>query len=143
MPILNYTTKVDVYKTIGEIQSVLVKHGARKIMQDYDENGNISALAFSIETPCGVRGIRLPANTAAVLRVLEKQRVKCDRGQAERVAWRIVKDWVEAQMAIIEAEMVSMDEVFLPYMLDARGERTLYQAYKENQLLLEAERDTE
>lgn len=36
MSILNYTTKVDVYKTIGEIQSVLVKHGARKIMQDYD-----------------------------------------------------------------------------------------------------------
>lgn len=143
MPILNYTTKVDVYKTIGEIQSVLVKHGARKIMHDYDENGNISALAFFIETPYGVRGIRLPANTEAVLLVLEKQRVKCDRGQAERVAWRIVKDWVEAQMAIIEAEMVSMDEVFLPYMLDARGERTLFQAYKENQLLLGAERNVE
>ena len=29
MPILNYTTKVDVY-TIGAIQGTLVKHGAKK-----------------------------------------------------------------------------------------------------------------
>lgn len=136
MPILNYTTKVDVYKTIGEIQSVLVKHGARKIMQDYDEEGRISALSFAIDTPYGVKGIRLPANTAAVCRVLENQRVRCDYEQAERVAWRIVKDWVEAQMAIIEAEMVTMDEVFLPYMLDDTGQKTLYQAYQEKRLLI-------
>lgn len=30
MPILNYTTKVDVYTTIGAIQGTLVKHGAKK-----------------------------------------------------------------------------------------------------------------
>ena len=36
MPLLNYTTKVDIYTTIGEIQGCLVKHGAREIMQDYD-----------------------------------------------------------------------------------------------------------
>lgn len=30
MPILNYTTKVDVYTTIGAIQGALVKHGAKK-----------------------------------------------------------------------------------------------------------------
>lgn len=31
MPLLNYTTKVDVYTTIGAIQGQLVRHGARKI----------------------------------------------------------------------------------------------------------------
>lgn len=39
VPILNYTTKVDVFTTLGEIQAQLVKHGARKIMQDYDDSG--------------------------------------------------------------------------------------------------------
>lgn len=135
MPLLNYTTKVDVYTTMGAIQGQLVKHGARKIMQDYDGVGNISALSFLIDTPAGPRGIRLPANVDAVHAVLARQKVKCDREQAERVAWRIVKDWVEAQMAILESEMVQMDEIFLPYMIDNTG-KTLFEAYRSNQLAL-------
>lgn len=134
VPILNYTTKVDIYTTIGIIQGVLVKHGAKRILQDYDDNGHISALAFMIDTPSGTKGIRLPANVKSVYSVLQNQKVKCDWEQAERVAWRIIKDWLEAQMAILEAEMVQMDEIFLPYMLNEGGDKTLYQAYKENQL---------
>lgn len=137
MPLLNYTTKVDIYTTLGAIQGQLVKHGARKIMQDYDDDGNIAAISFLIDTPTGARGIRLPANVDAVMEVLHRQKVKCDRAQAERVAWRIVKDWVEAQMAILESEMVRMDEIFLPYMLNREG-NTLYQLYCKNQLMLEA-----
>ena len=136
MPLLNYTTKVNVHTTLGEIQAQLVKHGARKIMQDYDQAGHIVALTFSIETPAGTRGIRLPSNIAAVHKVLTRQKIKCDQEQAERVAWRIVKDWVEAQMAILESEMVQMDEVFLPYMVNERGQ-TFFAAYRDNQLRLE------
>lgn len=136
MPLLNYTTKVNVFNTLGEIQAQLVKHGAKKIMQDYDEAGRITALAFMIDTPLGPRGVRLPANAEAVHAVLLRQKVKCDRDQAERVAWRIIKDWVEAQMAIFESEMVQMDEIFLPYMIDRTGE-TLFQRYRNDQLLLE------
>lgn len=136
MPLLNYTTKVDVYATLGAIQGQLVKHGAKKIMQDYDDNGHITALAFMVDTPTGPRGIRLPANVDAVYTVLQRQKVKCDREQAERVAWRIVKDWVEAQMAILESEMVQMDEIFLPYMLNNSGQ-TVFEAYRNNQLALE------
>lgn len=88
MPIMNYTTKVDVFATLGEIQGQLVKHGAKKIMQDYDNDGHITALSFLIDTPNGPRGVKLPANVGAVRNVLTKQKVKCDRDQAERVAWR-------------------------------------------------------
>ena len=135
MPLLNYTTKVDVYTTLGAIQGQLVKHGAKKIMQDYDDHGHIAALTFLIDTPAGARGIRLPANVEKVHTVLHRQKVKCDREQAERVAWRIVKDWVEAQMAILESEMVQMDEIFLPYMVNNNGQ-TLFEAYRNNQLML-------
>ena len=136
MPLLNYTTKVNVFTTISEIQAQLVKHGAKRIVQDYDDAGHISALIFQIETPTGLRMIRLPANVDAVSKVLERQKVKCDLEQAERVAWRIVKDWVEAQMAILESEMVWIDEIFLPYMVNDKGQ-TLFQSYRQNQLLLE------
>lgn len=135
MPLLNYTTKVNTYTTLGEIQVQLVKHGAKKIMQDYDDQGHITALTFLINTPSGPRGVRLPANVDAVHKVLTRQKIKCDREQAERVAWRIVKDWVEAQMAILESEMVQMDEIFLPYMVNNNGQ-TLFESYRNNQLLL-------
>lgn len=135
MPLLNYTTKVDVYSTLGSIQAQLVKHGAKKIMQDYDDNGHITSLSFMVDTPVGPRGVRLPANVDAVHAVLARQKVKCDREQAERVAWRIVKDWIEAQMAILESEMVQIDEIFLPYMLNSSG-TTVFEAYRNNQLML-------
>ena len=55
MAIKNYTTKVDVYTSIGEIQGALARHGATKIMIDYD-NGKPQAIAFGIDTPAGPRG---------------------------------------------------------------------------------------
>ena len=78
----------------------------------------------------------LPANIEGVLKVFAKQKVKADREQAERTAWRNIRDWVLAQMAFVEAGNVEVDEVFLPYLTDGKG-RTLYQAYKDGQLLLE------
>lgn len=136
MPLLNYTTKIDVFTSIGQIQGMLVKHGATKIMQEYTEDGHISALSFMINTAEGPRGIKMPSNVQAVHAVLNKQKVKCDYEQAERVAWRIIKDWVEAQMAILESAMVQMDEIFLPYMVNKEGQ-TLFECYQNNQLMLE------
>lgn len=139
MAIKNYTTTISVNKTIGEIQGILSKHGATAIMTEYD-NGNVTGLSFKIMTPRGELGIRLPSNTDRVLQVLKNQKknntkVKDTFEQANKVAWRIIKDWVDAQMAILETEMVEMEQIFLPYVLNNKG-KTLYQEFKENQLLL-------
>lgn len=136
MPIKNYTTNVDVYTTIGSIQGCLVKHGAKKIMTDYDDEGRATGLSFLINTPTGQRGIRLPVNVDGVQKVLSKEKVKNNREHAEKVSWRILKDWVEAQMAILESQMVEIDEVFLPYMIDNSG-NTVYQLYQNRKLMLE------
>jgi hypothetical protein len=135
MPIKNYTTKVDVYQSLGEIQGALAKNGASKIMIDYDEKGNPVGVTFGINTPQGSLGFLLPANIEGVLKVFAKQKVKPDREQAERTAWRNIRDWVLAQMAFVEAGNVEVDEVFLPYLTDGKG-RTLYQVYQSGQLLL-------
>ena len=39
-------------------------------------------------------------------------------------------------MAILESEMVQIDEIFLPYMVNNAGQ-TLFEAYRNNQLMLE------
>lgn len=139
MAIKNYTTTINVNKTIEEIQEILSKHGATAIMTEYD-NGNVIGLSFKIMTPRGELGIRLPSNTDRVLQVLKNQKknntkVKNTFEQANKVAWRIIKDWIDAQMAILESEMVEMEQIFLPYVLNNKG-KTFYQEFKKNQLLL-------
>ena len=135
MAIKNYTTEVDVYKSLGEIQAALASHGARKIMVDYDGEGQPTGVMFAMETPRGPRGFCLPANVEGVRIVFARQKVKAKAGQAERTAWRNVRDWILAQMAIIEAGQVEMEEVFLPYLTDGRGQ-TLYQLYSSGKLAL-------
>jgi coenzyme F420-reducing hydrogenase beta subunit len=144
--LLNYTTKIEVSKTIAEIQDSLVKHGAKSIMANYTDQGTIEALSFMIVTPeKKVMAIRLPCDPNPVYKVLEKQyyenkipRKFVEKDQALRVAWRIVKDWVEAQMALLETQMVKMEQVFLPYAI-VRGGKTLFEAMKnDNFKLLEA-----
>lgn len=51
--------------------------------------------------------------------------------QAVRTAWRIVKDWVEAQMALVETQMVTTGQVFLPYMV-LRDGKTLSETVAAN-----------
>lgn len=128
MPLLNYTTQVEASKTAGQIQQILAKHGARVILMEYDNRGEVAALSFRIKTPYGEVGIRLPIDAEATLRVLRRQAAPrfANEEQAVRVAWRIVKDWVEAQMAILETETVKMEQIFLPYMITQDG-RTLYE----------------
>ena len=119
-PIANYSTIVTAMKSIGEIQGMLVAHGAKHILIDYDDGEPVS-LAFIIVTPYGDTPFRLPANVDRVKAVLSQQlassRRQWDREyqeqrkakikeQASRVSWRILRDWVRAQMAILEAEMV-------------------------------------
>lgn len=135
MAIKNYTTVVDVHKSLGEIQGCLASHGACKIMVDYNEAGQPTGVAFGINTAVGPRAFLLPANVEGVRAVFAKQKIKAAEGQAERTAWRNVRDWVMAQMAIIEAGQVQIDEVFLPYLTNGSG-RTLYQLYQGGYLAL-------
>lgn len=48
MPLLNYTTKVSTDKTVGEIQKMLAKAGAKAILSEYDNDGEVSAVSFKM-----------------------------------------------------------------------------------------------
>ena len=132
----NYSTTVTALKSIGEIQGILVAHGAKHILMDYDMGEPIN-LSFIIETPYGDIPFRLPASIDRVQAVLNKQRVRSTvpKELASRVAWRILKDWVRAQMALLETEMVSIDQIFLPYMQTSSG-KILYEVMLDHKLQL-------
>lgn len=133
MAILNYTTTISAEKTASEIQAKLAKAKAQAVLCEYGDDGVMCSMSFRIATPSGIVAFRLPANTDGVLRALQRDkrvptRLKT-RQQAANVAWRVLKDWIEAQLAIVEAEMADMTEVFLPYAQRLDG-ATVYQAIK-------------
>jgi len=129
--LLNYTTSIESSKTINEIIGILSKSGAKAVLIDYDDDGYVSGLSFKIHSTQGNElGIKLPVNYQAVLKILERQHVETrfrTKEQALRVAWRILKHWTEAQMAILQVEMVSLEQIFLPYLITPSG-KTLYEA---------------
>lgn len=142
MAILNYTTTVDSFKTVSEIEYILMKHEAKSIMKNYDGE-SITGLSFLIETGVQQIPVRLPVKVDECLKVLKKEKrenprkqIKDTWEQAERVAWRILKDWVEAQMALLDIEMVRFEEIFLPY-IETKNGQTIYERLEEKQFLLE------
>lgn len=137
MPIKNYTTTVNPNKTIREISDDLVKRGANKILVDYD-NGLASSLTFQLIHKGQPLLFNLPANIQGVYDCLQRQKVPNKHRtmeQATRTAWRIIKVWIEAQMAIIDAEIVTPAQVFLPYVVTQTG-NTLYEDMDSLTLLL-------
>lgn len=128
MAIKNYSTKVPASKTVGDIQALLAKHGAYRVSVDYGEGGSALGLSFALKDASGTYAFRLPARTGAVQKLLEEQGVKCTDEHAENVAWRNLKDWVDAQIALIETGQVEAVEVMMPYLLDDSG-RTLYESF--------------
>lgn len=131
MPILNYTTKISGEKTAGEIQAMLAKSGAQAVLTEF-EDGEVVAISFRLSLNGQPLSFRLPVNSEGVLRALANEGIRpsfVTPGQAKRTAWRIIKDWIASQLALVEANQADLAEVFLPYLQDDAG-ITIYNKLK-------------
>lgn len=140
MPILNYTTSIAVEKTTSEIQGKLARAGAQAVMTEYDTEQVLCALSFRMLCNGVMVSFRLPAQIDRIYVLLQRDdkvpRKLRTRDQAARVAWRIIKDWIEAQLAIVEAEQAEMVEVFLPYAQNPATGKTLFEQLSNDQFAL-------
>lgn len=126
------STEIQPERTAGEIISLLVGAGARQISQQYDDK-KIVGVFFTLEICPGViRGFKLPVRVDPIYRLLGGGTWNNARlhEQAERVAWRQLYRWTQAQLALTEVGMAAAAEVFLPYMQDDSGS-TVYQHFLE------------
>ena len=139
MPILNYTTEIDAGRTVAEILRILAKAGASQARIDY-EDGDPTGVMFMLNIGDRFLPFRLPANIAGVHRLIaENKQIKPHmrtRAQATRVAWRIVKDWVEAQIAFIESGQATLPQLFLPHAVGNDGRTLFEQVAADPRLLL-------
>ena len=145
MPIKDYTTSVPANRSITEIQNALVKHGATGVLYEYEQGtGRIAALRFLLLVRDQEVTFTLPVQWRKFQRVLEVQQVRRwdDEDYVYRVAWRNIRDWVMAQLALYETEIVEMPQVFLPFATDAQG-RTLYEQVHAGRFLLGDGKDSQ
>ena len=142
-PIKNYTTEISAQKSQGEIEQALVRVGAERIMKEY-KDGKVVSFSFQITLPGSPVPVffKLPAQVEACFEILWKEvgstrakRAKWEM-QAERTAWRIVRDWTLIQVAMIELKQAEFQQVFLPYVYDPDTNQTLYDRVKEKGISL-------
>lgn len=152
----NYTSNVPVSETVHNIEKVLIKCGVSGIAKEYAAApaGKIAAITFKIQPDPALPAIviRLPVDEEAALQALwlnyadgdrlskdgnsieynaRKRKKKSEfKQQAERTAWKIVQDWVEIQLSMIQMKQADFLQVFLPYVWN--GKQTYYAAIKEN-----------
>ena len=117
------STKIEVAKTLTEIEYLLSQAGATGIAKDYKDKRPV-ALYFRLAVGAQEIPFMLPARVEPIFVVLQKRLQPQNRTkraaqtleQAERVAWRQILRWTEAQLALIETGMVEAVEVFMPYI---------------------------
>lgn len=134
MGIKNYTTQIKAEKTIMEIEMLLAKAGCSHIIKSYDCKGQPNAIGFKLIINNELVVFKLPMKLSNTLTALKKGNVPqrlINEEQAYRVGWRIIKDWVASQMALIEIELAKPQEVFLPYMYDENTNKTIYEKLEE------------
>ena len=129
------TTSVSAEKTISQIQEKLRDYNVGRFQLLYGDNGRIDAVYFTIRANGNEFPYRLPANHEPLLELARRGETKYlkegDEEQAIRIAWRQIYRWVQAQLALIETEMVEMREIFLPYMM-VDDQTTMYQKMLNN-----------
>ena len=91
-------------------------------MTEYGPDGEPSGLNFRVNVKGNDINFSLPVEVAGVAAALKRDRNRHDTAHARRVAWRIVKDWCDSQMALIDAGQAELAQVFLPYARTQSGE---------------------
>ena len=137
MRIKNYTTSIPSARTQYEIEQLLISQGATMIIKNYRGDGKVEALIFKYKE----RGFKLPAQIDKTMALLNdiptwSNKPRNEReDQAERISWRVIKDWIESQFALIQIGQAEFEQVMLPYMWN--GSETLYDRLKQTDFMLQ------
>jgi hypothetical protein len=117
MALKNYTSEGR--GTFEKIQNILTNHGANKIMYDYNADGTLKAITFGLDINGQPAGFRLPALVENVAEILyggqdrwgrTKKITNAQREQAYRTAWANIRDWIDAQMALVDTRRSSWNK---------------------------------
>lgn len=132
----NYTSDVHASTSMSRIEQYLVAAGATDISKKYEDQVCI-AIQFRMLIELKPVFFKLPARVDACFKVLWAEVKKPQPGtkertmqQAEKTAWKIICDWVQVQLSMIQLEQAELLQVFLPYVMNPHTEQTFYNTIK-------------
>lgn len=128
MPLAKSRTRVHYDKTIDEIRKILVKAGAKKIVFDYDLELP-TKLSFSYPFKEEMMYFTLPLRFNGIRENMKKLKVQGGDEQTLNIGWRVMKDWILAQLTMVDAEVAEFSEVFFSYGVTRDG-TTMYEFVK-------------
>lgn len=118
----NKTTTVDAAKSVADIQQLLARNGATRMLVQYEGSDPV-ALSFTIVVNESPISFQLPCHWPGVLRALRKEvppRLQ-NAEHARRVGWRILREWLRAQLSLIASGSSTIEEVMLPWAITQSG----------------------
>ncbi len=145
MNLKNYTSTVSVISSISRIEHRLAVAGATHIAKIYEEGGTGRPIGmiFQIKVNDFPMSFKLPAKADICFKVMWNEVRKPRpgtkeniRAQADRTAWKILSDWIDIQVAMIQLEQTEAIEVFLPYAYDGKTDKTLFEKMKQENFKL-------
>lgn len=112
--------------------------GATAISKEY-ENGKITCINFAIIKDKNKIPFKLPARIGAIRKLFlgklnsptQRQKENAEK-QAERTAWKNLKEWVQLQHTMIILEQIEFMEAFMPYSMNMISGKSLFETMKEN-----------
>lgn len=135
--IKNYTSSVPADLSILAIERTLIEAGATNIAKEYDA-GKVKAIMFSVARGQGLGNqfFKLPARVEAITkafvdgkRLTQVQRRNLEK-QAERTAWKNVKEWVELQAIMIKLDQIEFMEAFFAHAWSINEGKTFFEQVK-------------
>lgn len=139
MNLKNYSSSVPVINSIGRIEHRLAQAGATHIAKSYEKERPVG-LIFQIPINGFPMTFKLPAKSEKVYDFMLKQKNKPPkkeallnlRMQADRTAWKILSDWIDIQVSLVQLDQAEAVEVFLAYSYDIITDKTLFEKMKES-----------
>ncbi|RLI55299.1 MAG: hypothetical protein DRP09_10255 [Candidatus Thorarchaeota archaeon] len=133
----NYTSSVPAKTSIAHIENKLAAYGALSISKWFNDDGSVAGLSFVINNNGIAMSFKIPAKVDRVEKRFlanrsrpprNKEEMSRLKAQAARTAWKIMSDWIDIQLSLIDVDQVDATEVFLPYVFD--GNSTFYEHLK-------------
>lgn len=112
-----YTTSKDARETAYEIMGLLSKYGAERQNMAWDSDGPV-AVEFTMEAPVGGEVREVPVRLEPKVEGLRKRLEDVSgASDAEDVAWRQLKELVNAQLEAAENGIRQFHEIFMSDIL--------------------------
>lgn len=122
-PIKYASTKIPAVQSLGEIQAIVARYGASRFETRWNEDGSVWGIRFAIRSEVGDLPVALRATSDRIFEILWAARSSRSnktrdeiQEQAERIAWRQLKDFVEQVLLAVETGLFDMAAAFMAHV---------------------------